>query len=93
MQARVHFQDEPAVIQQAPVKPAKLQALSGVAAPGALQRSKSLGAADMASREPGVAREAPELGIFPGEVLTSIRRAVTGKSSRLSCLAKSSWSF
>ncbi|KAF4528084.1 hypothetical protein B566_EDAN016504 [Ephemera danica] len=75
---RVHFQDDPGLSTLQPQSKAttKNNAVT-IATPGSLQRSKSLGAADMASREPGVSREAPELGIFPGEVLTTIRRAVT----------------
>jgi hypothetical protein len=47
--------------------------------PGGLQRSKSMGAADsIKNREPGISPEAPELGIFPGEALVLIERAVTG---------------
>ena len=50
--------------------------------PGGLQRSKSMGAADsIKNREPGISPEAPELGIFPGEALVLIERAVTGKNS------------
>ncbi|XP_065331649.1 uncharacterized protein LOC135934067 [Cloeon dipterum] len=71
--SRVHFHEDAA-------KPMPLKGImkKPTVTPGGLQRSKSMGAADsIKNREPGISPEAPELGIFPGEALVLIERAVT----------------
>ncbi|XP_059483967.1 uncharacterized protein LOC132201652 isoform X2 [Neocloeon triangulifer] len=70
--SRVHFHEE---ARQMPLKGIMKKP---TVTPGGLQRSKSMGAADsIKNREPGISPQAPELGIFPGEALVLIERAVT----------------